>query len=178
MIIRSEKAQGWGLTSMSSLARLLHIGRLSTFTPSMAPVLIAQLIGSLPSAGEAGSLEPAGVETLVVQTGRGRWPCPGSAVPSKPGLSCSDMLWKGDFRKALPGTRLYFRSPNPASVWPDSQPLVPLLTPNPGPLHPCLSFSLSFPGCSHFHSSLHVRACPKKPTFLSDQLARIPVWVL
>lgn len=53
MILRTEKARGWGLTPLACSLRLLHIGTLSTFIPSMPQ----SPIRSLPSAGEVGGPE-------------------------------------------------------------------------------------------------------------------------
>lgn len=67
MILRREKAQGWGLISISCLLWLFHTGLLSTFTPSMAQAFIR----NLPNAGEAGGPGPVGLGNWVVWTGWG-----------------------------------------------------------------------------------------------------------
>lgn len=139
---------------------------------------------------------PAGTQWSVLSAGEAGGPeCVdrprrqlsiGPAVPRRPGPSCREPPWKRGLSKALPWARPYFQSPNPASEGeaaspparpesklPEPQKILTSLQPSSsGPLHCCLFLSPFLPRlwpASFF---------PTKPPFLSDQLARVTVWIL
>lgn len=190
MITRREKAQGWGLISISCLLWLLRISMLSTFTPSMAQVFIR----SLPNAGAMGGPGPAGLGTLVVWTGWGSGHALGLLSPGDLGHLAETLHGKEASARCSQGPDLISR-PLTLPVQESKQIHRHALTQSHQSLRkpwcfccpqawelsiPISLLFLSFPSqaVAILNPPQDIGAAPRKFVFFSDQLAIMSVWTL